>query len=200
MAKKRPEKESSFGTLEMFGKIVNLDWFAVDDRKEPFLTVEVKKTPVIVFPITTDGRVVVVNQYRYGARNMVLELPGGEIENDQAWKKTTQTELKEETGYHVEESDLTPLWSDKKEDGIYLNPALSSIRFLPVLAEQCKKTGEPHPDPNEYFEEQEPILLERWLEMIVAGEVVDAKSIVTTVLALRCLPNQKELARETLIP
>lgn len=200
MAEHRPEHHESFGKLEMYGKIVDLDWFLVDGRKEPFLTVQVRKRPVVVFPLTEDMKVVAVKQYRYGTRKMELELPGGEIEDEQTWKKTTHDELLQETGFHVEETNLTPLRSTKKENGIYLNPALGSIRFVPVLATRCEKKGKPRPDPNEYFEEQDPITLEDWLTRIVEGQVVDAKSIVTTVLALRYLPRGKEAARKTLIP
>lgn len=52
-----------------------------------------------VLPVTDDGNVVLVRQYRHGAKNVSLELPAGVIEPNEAGLDGAKRELLEETGY-----------------------------------------------------------------------------------------------------
>jgi ADP-ribose pyrophosphatase len=54
---------------------------------------------VNVIPVTSDGRVVLVRQYRYGNGEVTLEIPGGLIDPGQTPLESAQRELLEETGY-----------------------------------------------------------------------------------------------------
>ncbi|MFK8184022.1 MAG: NUDIX hydrolase [Phormidesmis sp.] len=52
-----------------------------------------------VLPITTDGQVVFVRQYRHGIGKILLELPAGTFEAEEAPLTVAKRELAEETGY-----------------------------------------------------------------------------------------------------
>lgn len=56
-----------------------------------------------VLPITEDGQVVFVRQYRHGIGEILLELPGGTFEVGEEPLAVAQRELAEETGYTAEE-------------------------------------------------------------------------------------------------
>ena len=54
---------------------------------------------VNVVPVTNEGNVVLIRQFRHGARQVVLEIPGGMIDGDEAPEDAAARELREETGY-----------------------------------------------------------------------------------------------------
>lgn len=67
---------------------------------------------LLVVPITTDGQVVLVNQYRHGSRMSGLEVPGGLLDPEDPDPSTAALrELREETGYGGGEiKDLGSFW------------------------------------------------------------------------------------------
>jgi 8-oxo-dGTP pyrophosphatase MutT (NUDIX family) len=99
---------------------------------------------VNILPITTDGQVVLVNQYRQGTRLFSLELPGGVVEPGQSLIETARRELMEETGYSA--SDFSLLCSLKP------NPALFGNTIHTYLATGAEKTGTTDFDENEDLE------------------------------------------------
>jgi hypothetical protein len=57
-----------------------------------------------VLALTPEHNVVLINQYRHGIRQVILELPGGAVdEQDASILQAAQRELCEETGYAAEE-------------------------------------------------------------------------------------------------
>ena len=98
-----------------------------------------------VVPLTEDGHVVFVRQYRHGSRQMSLELPGGlrDAADEQAQSGAAR-ELSEETGYGGGEffwlGDLRP------------QPALLSNRLRVYGARKLKLRGAPAMDAGEDIE------------------------------------------------
>jgi len=98
-----------------------------------------------VVPLTEDGQVVFVRQYRHGSRQMSLELPGGlhDAADEQAQSGAAR-ELSEETGYGGGEffwlGDLRP------------QPALLSNRLRVYGARKLKLRGAPAMDAGEDIE------------------------------------------------
>lgn len=122
---------------------------------------------VCVVPLTRDGRVVCVRQYRYAVGRTVLEIPAGKLDAPtEDHLAAALRELSEETGYTTEH--ITPIGE------LYTSPALLSEVIYMYLAEDMTP-GETHPDDDEFLEIVE-IPLEDVVDMILRGEIPDAKT------------------------
>ncbi len=90
---------------------------------------------VNVIPVTTDGQVVMVSQYRHGIESDTLEIPGGMVDaEDPSSLAAAKRELFEETGY------VSNNWV--KLGTNHPNPALQSNTcdtYLAIDAQQIQK-------------------------------------------------------------
>ena len=85
---------------------------------------------VNVVPLTADDEVVMVRQFRHGARAVTLEIPGGMVDPGEAPAEAAARELLEETGYRA--GRVVPL------GGVNPNPALFGNRVHTFLATGCE--------------------------------------------------------------
>jgi ADP-ribose pyrophosphatase len=99
---------------------------------------------VNVIPLTDDGQVVLIRQYRHGIREATLEIPGGLIDPGEAPEAAAVRELREETGYVARE--VRPLGRVRP------NPAIQNNHQYCYLAEGCRRMSELHLDPFECVE------------------------------------------------
>ena len=59
-----------------------------------------------VVPVTADGQVVLIRQYRHGTEEVTLEIPGGMVDlTDSSPAESARRELLEETGYAASYGD-----------------------------------------------------------------------------------------------
>jgi ADP-ribose pyrophosphatase len=63
----------------------------------------------IVYAVTREGRVLLLRQYKHGARRVCLTFPGGHVAEGEDPAAAVERELLEETGYRL--ASLTPLGS-----------------------------------------------------------------------------------------
>lgn len=89
---------------------------------------------VNVIPVTPDGQMVFVRQYRYGTKEVSLEIPGGAVDpEDPSPLEAARRELREETGYEAEHlvylGAVTP------------NPAIMTNRCHTFLAQNVRLVG-----------------------------------------------------------
>lgn len=97
---------------------------------------------VNVVPITADGQIVMIEQYRHGGGETFLEIPGGSTHGpDEDPKIAWARELEEETGY----TSKTWIYCGYH----FPNPALQTNKMHTFLAVDCVKTAEPELDPFE---------------------------------------------------
>lgn len=80
-------------------------WFDViaktlDTQPEPYYTLKVPDY-VAVVPMTSEGKVVLVQQYRPVVEDVTLELPSGHVEPGEDPEHAIRRELLEETGYQA---------------------------------------------------------------------------------------------------
>jgi 8-oxo-dGTP pyrophosphatase MutT (NUDIX family) len=97
---------------------------------------------VNVLPLTPDGQIVMIRQYRHGTERVSLEIPGGLIdphETDPA--AAAVRELREETGYEAERLEPLGVMSP--------NPSMMTNRCFAYLATGCRRVGELRMDPGE---------------------------------------------------
>ncbi len=99
---------------------------------------------VNVIPITPDKKVVLIEQYRHGVRDITLEIPGGMIEPHDTPLSAAGRELREETGYR-EEGLVSLGW-------VHPNPALQSNRCYSFVATNVVLDGRQELDDKEDIE------------------------------------------------
>ena len=89
-----------------------------EEAKE-FLVIDAPDWAVVA-PVTAAGELVLVRQFRFGAQQLSLELPGGVIERGEDPARAAVRELVEETGYRGGEAEVLG-W-------VHPNPAIQSTR------------------------------------------------------------------------
>lgn len=129
----------------------------------------------LAVPITPEGKLVLVRQYRFTVQGRLLEFPAGTVEADEEPLQTIQREIEEETGY------TAASWQKLGE--FYLAPGYSDEVIYAFLARDLEKLETP-PQQDE-DEDLETVLMtpEELEKAILNGEAVDAKSICSFLLA-----------------
>lgn len=99
---------------------------------------------VNVIAVTPDKRVVLIRQYRAGADEVCLEIPGGMVDRGESPADAAARELLEETGYTA--SCWQPLGR------VSPNPAIHTNRLYTFLATDAEQTAPPRPEGSEVIE------------------------------------------------
>ena len=180
--------KSLFGTL--YGKSASIQSFANERTKTTYDYVIFGGPPLttVVFALTDDKEIIAIRQFRHGAEDFMLELPGGVPQDGEAGEENARNELLQETGYSFESIvALTP-------EPTYFDPASWRTKFQAFLARGCSKIYHQNLDPTEDIEVVK-MPIPDWLRLIESGEVRDAKSIAVTFLAMRILGSRWEAER-----
>lgn len=123
-----------------------------------------------IVPVTPEGEVVMVRQYRHGASKQVLEIPGGLVEPGEAPVDAAIRECLEETGYAAESvvglGSLNP------------NPAIHDHRLHSFYATGVRRVAEIQQTPTEQTT-VELLPLAEIRERVLAGEI-DHMLVVAT--------------------
>lgn len=97
---------------------------------------------VHVVPITKDGKLVMIEQYRHGSDTVELELAGGMMDpRDISPLEAGLRELREETGYEGTQAEII--------GQIYPNPAIMNNICYTVLVRDCELKHAPELDQGE---------------------------------------------------
>ena len=136
---------------------------------------------VCVIPVTDEGEVIMVRQFRYAFGQVLLEIPAGKLEPGEDPLRAALRELEEETGTvaekieHIGELYTTVAILDEKIH-MYLATGLT-----------CKNA---HPDEDEFLE-VEKIPLPTLVDMVMRGEIKDSKTQVAILKAHKILSERK---------
>lgn len=131
-----------------------------------------------VVPISNEGRIVMLRQYRYVVGRYLLEIPAGTMEPGETPLHCAQRELEEETGL------LAGQWVDLGR--IHMLPAYTDERIHVYLAHDFSKSR-PNLDENEIIDVVEYPYAEL-MAMIDTGHITDA----LTILSLQWAGNRLE--------
>ena len=142
--------------------------------KDPYYVLE-RPDAAIIFPLTSDGDVILVRQYRPAIERMELGLPAGLVEDGEEPEKAARRELLEETGYAGGEWE--PLGA------LASSPSLKDNWAYLFLARGVRETAPPDPDEHETIEVVR-VPLERVAGLVRAGEVVSSSGVAAVMLAL----------------
>jgi ADP-ribose pyrophosphatase len=122
---------------------------------------------VVVMPVLADGRILMIQQFRYATRQFMWELVAGRMDPGESIKKAAARELMEETGYRAKK--LSVFLS------VFPTPGFLEERMHLLLAEGLT-AGEAHPEEDEKIFSR-AFKLNELKQMMKKGELIDAKSI-----------------------
>lgn len=132
-------------------------------------TRELVKHPgaVAVLPLTSDNRLVVVEQFRKPLEKVTVEIPAGKLEPGEDRLQCAKRELREETGYSAGK------WSHLVS--FYTSPGFADEEIHLYIAEDLQ-TGQAQPDDDEFVHVRE-ITLNEALTLIETTHICDAKTV-----------------------
>jgi len=128
---------------------------------DPYYVVELP-TSATALPLTEDGRIVLVKQYRHPIDEVILETPGGFIDKGEDFTTGMKRELLEETGYSF--SHIEPLGR------VAANPGLLNNYTELFLATGGKKINSQQLDHNEEIEIV-LVTIEELIDMLMKQEI-----------------------------
>jgi ADP-ribose pyrophosphatase len=129
----------------------------------------------LAVPVTPEGKLVLVRQYRFAVQGRILEFPAGTLEPTEEPLETVKREIEEETGYSAQKWD--------KLGEFFLAPGYSDEIIYAFLARDLEKLETP-PKQDEDEDIETVLLTPEELETaILQGEPIDAKSITSFFLA-----------------
>ncbi len=129
--------------------------------------------PFLSDPQGEDPQVLMIRQYRYAAGGYLYEIPAGRLDKGESPRDCAARELKEETGCTAEHFDhlLT----------IYTTPGFTDEKIHLFMATGLV-AGETKHEVDEFLD-LHPMRLSRALEMVEAGEIQDAKTVIGLLFA-----------------
>ena len=133
-----------------------------------------------VIPLTDQGEIILVRQYRYPIGEVTLEIPAGKLDiAGEDPLECAKRELSEETGYTAQEYK-------------FLSKLATSVGFsdevIYIYAAKGLKAGTQHTDEDEFINVVKVPLAEA-VEMVLDGRINDGKS-VTAILMLDRMMNK----------
>jgi ADP-ribose pyrophosphatase len=131
---------------------------------------------VTAVPLSDDGRIIMVRQYRHGLGETCIEIPGGCIDDtDASPEYAIKRELLEETGYSFS--------SFKYLGKISANPSTNNNLMHMFLATGGKKISEQRLDPNEEIA-VELFTIEEVKQMIRENKILQSMHVTCFLYAL----------------
>ena len=122
-----------------------------------------------VLPVTEDGKILMVRQYRNALERETLEIPAGGLNGrEEPTDQAAMRELQEETGYHTDHVELLT--------SIYTTVAFCNEKIDIYLALDLKDRGSQHLDEDEFIN-VEAYSVEELKQMIYDCKIQDAKTI-----------------------
>ncbi len=140
---------------------------------------------VCIIPVFDNGDVLVERQFRYPHAKVLLEIPAGKLDSkDEEPLSAAKRELYEETGYRAERfTTLGPLFT---------TPAFVDEVITMYLAEGLYQDScEQYLDEDEFLS-VEKIHIDTLVDMVMNGEIPDAKTQLAVLKVKRILDERKK--------
>ena len=125
---------------------------------------------VVILPLTVDGDVVVIEEWRQAVDRVNRGLPAGSMEGDEEPTDAAHRELREETGYEADR--IEPLLTTEPSNGI-----ANSVHHH-FVAYDCEPTAEQELDDNESIR-VETVGYDEYLDNVVNDDLNDGRSALT---------------------
>lgn len=137
---------------------------------------------VNVIALTKERKVVLIEQFRHGIEQNILELPGGMIDENEEPEIGARRELLEETGYSAEKF----IFLGKSHP----NPAIQNNWIYHYLAENCEKLDDVE------FDEHESVITKLFdldeIENLIENETITHSLVLAALLRYFNFVNNKQ--------
>jgi ADP-ribose pyrophosphatase len=133
-----------------------------------------------------DPMIVIERQYRHAAREYLLEVPAGKMEEGEEALAAGKRELLEETGFKAKR------W--RKMVRYFASPGFLGEWMQVFIAEGLTR-GDAQPEYDEQIE-IDMVPLSRLLTMIEEGKIYDGKTLISVMLFARLLQAKKKPGRK----
>ncbi|RME04454.1 MAG: NUDIX hydrolase [Planctomycetota bacterium] len=118
-------------------KVIEQDLEFSNGYRETWEYVELKsKGGVQVMPLKSDGKVVMVREYRGAAQRYVLRFPTGSLEGEESPEQAALRELREETGYTARRLHLL---KEQRSSSTYFRGVFSIYLALDLEFVGCRR-------------------------------------------------------------
>jgi len=138
--------------------------YRLPDGKESDFYLKKEGPAVGILALTKDKKVILVRQYRPGPNEILNELPGGYIGENETPEQAAERELLEETGYKGKIKLVTTVF----------DCAYSTMKRYCMVASDCEKLAEQKLDKNE-FAEIVLMSLDDFRELLRSGKMTDVE-------------------------
>lgn len=147
-----------------YGRKVDKVLYRLPDGTESDYYIKDEGDYVCVLALTKDNKIVLARQYRPGPDRILLELPGGRIDEGEDPALSASRELLEETGFQ----------GKIESAGNFLTCAYSITKCLVFVATGCEKVGEPMNSASEICE---AVLLDipEFRKLLQSGQLTDVE-------------------------
>lgn len=161
------------------GKIITLtvDDVELENNKSAKREVVHHNGGVAIVPITDNNEIIFVNQFRYPYNTVITEIPAGKIDPGEDHLTTGKRELLEETGCTAESFEYLGV--------MYPSTGYLTEKIHMYLARGLSYKSQ-HLDEDEFIDIIK-IPFDKAVEMIMAGELPDAKTQIAVLKTARLL-------------
>ncbi len=163
------EEKTVSGETVFRGRIVEIrhDKVLLANGREAYREVVKHPGGVTILPLTAEGDVIMVRQYRYPFEEVLLEVPAGKLDPGETPLDCARRELHEETGYGAEKMTFL--------GAIYPSPGFCDEVLYLYLAQELQK-GVACPDDDEILA-VERVPFSDLIHWIMEDKVRDAKTV-----------------------
>ena len=168
--------ETKIESQQIFsGKILNvrLDRVVLPNGKEATREVVGHPGAVAVVPVTDDGRVILVRQYRYPVEEILLEIPAGKLDRGEDPDDCARRELEEETGFVA--------GSLEKLTSFYTAPGFTDEKIHLYIARELVQVVQKL-DGDEFID-VEFYSAQTLKELVASNAIKDAKTLIGLFMA-----------------
>lgn len=123
-----------------------------------------------VLPITKDNKLILVQQFRYPIKEVVIEIPAGKKDDNESGYECIKREIEEETGY-------------QSDNFIYINSFHNCLGYSDELidffiAKDCYKVENPIESDDDEFIEPLIVTIDEAKDLLTSKKVTDVKTIL----------------------
>ena len=136
----------------------------------------------LAVPITKEGKLVLVKQYRFPVEKRILEFPAGTLEVNEEAAITIKREIQEETGYEAKEWNYLGKFP--------LAPGYSDEYIYAFLAQELEILANPPAQDDDEDIEVTLMSFEEFEQAILSGEIIDGKTIASFFMTKLFLENK----------